>query len=138
MPPIQWHQEPQTGYWHQLYIGTAKCYHWLASKILPAGYDRQDHELTTTVGSRGQLHVYVCAYTSSSFTSHCVHTICFKILSSNFTSHCIHPEHTIVQGMELYLKLAISSQDGRVQQGCDCTVSYTKKKFYLFHSMWLL
>ena len=27
LPPDRWHEEPQTDYWHRLYILTTKCYH---------------------------------------------------------------------------------------------------------------
>ena len=84
-------------YCHRLYILTTKCYHWPASDISPAGYDRQDLEstriqscnldwainnwfpegmhcqeqLAMTLGCRGQLHVS-CLFT------------CFNISSSKF------------------------------------------------------
>jgi len=45
-----------------------------------------------TLGSRGQLHVYVRAYMCVLI---CAYTICFKVSSSNFTSHwCIQSIYT--------------------------------------------
>ena len=92
--------KPQTDYWHRLYTGTAKCYHWLdtiarisnqltiACTLLQSVCSGKDSwfpqgtiyqgQLAMTLGSRGQLHINVRAL--------CAYTICFKI-SSNFTSH---------------------------------------------------
>ena len=61
-----------------------------------------------------------------------------KYHQANFTSHCIYSEHTfcakhmtfkvhgsIFRTLRVYTK---SSQNGTVQEGCDCMVSYTQEQ----------
>ena len=69
--------------------------------------------------------------------------VLIKYHQANFTSHCIYSEHTFC-AKHMTFKVhkyfpstyTISSQDGTVQEGCDCTVSYTQEQVcYFSHSI---
>ena len=81
-----------------------------------------------TLGSRGQLHVsrpiraylLVSKYHQANFTSHCIFSGRAYILCKAYD----------IQSPWKYFPntYTISSQDGTVQVGCDCTVSYTQEQ----------
>ena len=109
---------------------------WIPDWVINNWFSRGHHQeqLTRlqamTQGSRGQLHVpywLVSKY----------YQVTFRYIQSIHFAQNIY----IIQSPRKYFPntFTISSHDGMVQEGCDCTVSYTQEQAcHLSHCRWLL